>query len=127
MNPASGFLTINDITLAIGATATPYIVAFFTILAALVLKDMITSIAKGLSFKIGSKFIEGDHVMIDDEPAIIVKIGLLTSVFGVIKEDKTYCWRYVPNQNISKIKLEKVVMDKGIHDSEKGDKDKKCK
>jgi hypothetical protein len=56
-------------------------------------------------------FGEGDRVKIDDSDAIIVKIGLRQTVFSIIKEDGDYVWRYVPNEMISMLKLEKVIYD----------------
>ena len=103
---------VDDIYVTIGILAAPYIVAFITLVTALIVKDIVMSISKGLSFRFSPNFSEGDNVLLDGEPAIIVKIGLTTSVFGVMKDNKNYCWRYVPNQRISYIKLEKIIMRK---------------
>jgi hypothetical protein len=56
-------------------------------------------------------FGEGDRVKIDDADAIIVKIGWTQTVFSIIKGDGDYVWRYVPNEMISILKLEKVIYD----------------
>ena len=46
---------------------------------------------------------------------MIVKIGMTETVFGVTKSsgefDGDYVWRYVPNERISFLKLEKVIFD----------------
>ena len=47
-------------------------------------------------------------VLIDGKKAIIVKIGITQTVFGVYSPSG-YTWRYVPNERISWIKLEKIV------------------
>ena len=62
-----------------------------------------------------SQFKEGDKVILDGERALIVKIGLTTTVFGIEKFTGEfrgdYVWRYVPNERIDTLKLEKVVFD----------------
>jgi hypothetical protein len=47
-------------------------------------------------------------VILDGKDAIIVKIGATETVFGVYS-DRGYTWRYVPNERISSLKLEKVI------------------
>ena len=44
---------------------------------------------------------------------MIIKIGFTQTVFGVYSDDG-YTWRYIPNQKIDSIKLEKVV-DQDLH------------
>ena len=44
---------------------------------------------------------------------VIIKIGFTQTVFGVYSDDG-YTWRYIPNQKIDSIKLEKVV-DQDLH------------
>ena len=51
---------------------------------------------------------EGDKVLLDGNDAIIVKIGIRDTVFGVYSE-RGYTWRYVPNTRIPMLKLEKIV------------------
>ena len=58
-------------------------------------------------------FKEGDKVILDGQVAMIIKIGFTQTVFGVYSEDG-YTWRYIPNQKIDSIKLEKVV-DQDLH------------
>jgi hypothetical protein len=80
-------------------------------IVAIWIKDFITSASKGIAFYMNRAFGEGDRVKIDDADAIIVKIGLRQTVFSIIKDDGDYVWRYVPNEMISMLKLEKVIYD----------------
>lgn len=94
----------------------PYIVGVVGFLLALVIKDAAVDFAKGMAFKLGPDFNEGDQVIIDGEKAIIVKIGFRNTVFGIVKENDDYVWRYVQNTYIPRVKLEKVVRPKVIND-----------
>ena len=91
----------------------PWISVLISLLVAIWLKDYATSLAKGLKFKMNPAFNEGDEVLLDGEPAMIVKIGTVETVFGVYS-DRGYTWRYVPNERIPYIKLEKVI-NKNLH------------
>ena len=64
-------------------------------------------------FKMNRAFNEGDSVIIDGADAVIVRIGLTETVFGIYGE-KGYTWRYVPNERIPFLKLEKIV-NKDVH------------
>ena len=94
---------------------TPFIVALLMLVIALWFKDFATKIAKGLAFSLNKSFQEGDKVILDGERALIVKVGLTQTVFGITKSngewDGDYVWRYVPNERIPYLKLEKVVFD----------------
>ena len=66
-------------------------------------------------------FREGDKVILDGRDAIIVKIGISETVFGTYS-DRGYTWRFVPNEKIATLKLEKII-NSDLHmdtDSEKG-------
>ena len=91
----------------------PWISVLISLLVAIWMKDYATSLAKGLKFKMNPAFNEGDEVLLDGEPAMIVKIGTVETVFGVYSE-RGYTWRYVPNERIPYIKLEKVI-NKNLH------------
>lgn len=80
-------------------------------------KDYALQISKGLKFKLDPHFQEGDQVWLEDEPAVIVKIGLSSTVFGIVN-GRGYIWRFVPNESIFDMKLEKIVSDKIHYDSE---------
>ena len=87
----------------------PFVGMLLIIIISLMIKDFATKLSKGLAFSMNKQFKEGDHVLLDDESALIVKIGLVQTVFGVNKDSGDYIWRYVPNERISYLKLEKVV------------------
>jgi len=84
-----------------------------SVLGGLALKDYSVSFIKGLKFKLNSQFNEGDKVLLDGEQAMIIKIGMGTTVFGVYGRDG-YTWRYISNTKIESLKLEKIV-DKDLH------------
>ena len=91
----------------------PWITVLVSLIVAVWLKDYATSIAKGLKFKMNPAFNEGDEVLLDGELAMIVKIGTRETVFGVYSA-RGYTWRYVPNERIPYLKLEKVIK-KDLH------------
>ena len=91
----------------------PFISALLLLVITLWFKDFATKIAKGMAFKMNKSFNEGDTVILDGQDALIVKIGLTETVFGVYS-DKGYTWRYVPNERIPMLKLEKVI-NKDLH------------
>ena len=91
----------------------PWITVLVSLIVAVWLKDYATSLAKGLKFKMNPAFNEGDEVLLDGELAMIVKIGTRETVFGVYS-DRGYTWRYVPNERIPYLKLEKVIK-KDLH------------
>ena len=72
--------------------------------------------SKGSAFSFNKQLKEGDHVLLDGERALIVKIGLTQTVFGITKSngefDGDYVWRYVPNVRIDFLKLEKIIFDR---------------
>ena len=84
-----------------------------SVISGLALKDWSVSFIKGLNFKMNPQFKEGDKVKLDGEEAVVIKIGMTTSVFGVTAKDG-YTWRYVPNQRIDYLKVEKII-DKDLH------------
>ena len=91
----------------------PWIAILVSISAAFWFKDFATNLMQGLKFKMNPAFNEGDAVILNDEDAIIVKIGLRESVFGVYSK-KGYTWRYVQNDRLHLLKLEKIV-NKHLH------------
>ena len=84
-----------------------------TLIVGLSIRDAATSFIKGAKFRFNPAFSEGDKVLLDGNPALIVKIGLSETVFGVYGEEG-YTWRYVPNTRIEFLKLEKIV-DPDLH------------
>ena len=75
--------------------------------------------------KFDPAFNEGDEVLLDGELAMIVKIGARQTVFGVYSE-RGYTWRYVPNERIPYLKLEKVIK-KDLHIDSEEEKAEKLK
>ena len=71
----------------------------------------------------GWLIVEGDHVYLDGQLANIVKIGLSTTVFGIIN-GRGYVWRYVPNERIPTLKLEKII-NSDLHMDSMSEKAKK--
>ena len=99
-------ITLNDFYIE-------FIGAVLTLLVGLAMKDYAVNFTKGAFFRFFSPFDEGDKVILDGQPAMIIKIGFSQTVFGVYSDDG-YTWRYIPNQKIDNLKLEKVV-DSELH------------
>ena len=93
----------------------PWVAVLISAIIAFMLRDFVASLSKGLKFKMNSQFKEGDKVIIDGERGLIVKIGTSQTVFGITKAvgefEGDYVWRYVPNERIPFLKLEKVIWD----------------
>lgn len=106
-------LSANAVGFEVAEIITPFAVALIALVATMMFKDFATSLAKGLKFKLNRAFNEGDKVLLDDKDAIIVKIGISETVFGVYSE-RGYTWRFVPNERIQFLKLEKVI-NKDLH------------
>jgi hypothetical protein len=103
----------------------PWIGILVSLVIAIWFKDFATGLAKGLKFKMDPAFNEGDEVLLDGELAMIVKIGVRQTVFGVYS-DRGYTWRYVPNERIPFLKLEKVIK-KDLHVDTEQEKAQKVK
>lgn len=99
----------------------PFISMMLIVIIGLMIKDFGMKAAKGVAFAMNKSFQEGDKVILDGERALIVKIGLTQTVFGIIKDggayDGDYVWRYVPNERIPFLKLEKIVFDNAPHNN----------
>ena len=104
----SNILSANAVGLEITNLLMPFISALLLLVITLWFKDFATKIAKGMMFKMSRTFNEGDKVILDGNESVIVKIGLTETVFGVYG-DRGYGWRYVPNERIPMLKLEKVI------------------
>ena len=107
--------TPNAAALEITQCLLPYIGLVMIVIIGFMIKDFATKFSKGLAFQMNKQFQEGDHVLIDGERALIVKIGITQTVFGVTKShgdfDGDYVWRYVPNERIEFLKIEKIIFD----------------
>tara|TARA_B110001454_G_scaffold195697_1_gene198112 strand:- start:382 stop:843 length:462 start_codon:yes stop_codon:yes gene_type:complete len=86
----------------------PWIAILISLMVAFWLKDFTQNLMVGLKFRMNGAFNEGDKVVLDGNEAIIVKIGMRDTVFGVYS-DRGYTWRYVPNVRIPTLKLEKII------------------
>jgi small-conductance mechanosensitive channel len=102
-------MKLEDLSIQLADLATPFITVMLGIVVALLIKDYATNIAKGISFKYFGPFREGDHVILDNHKAVVVKIGLTITVFGCNDDERGYIWRYVPNNRIGTLKLGKII------------------
>lgn len=94
----------------------PFMTGAIALIVSLWLKDSAGKIVKGLSFKYLGQFKEGDEVILDGERALIVKIGFSITVFGIYRTNSNstkinHYWRYVPNERIPFLHIEKIVSD----------------
>ena len=113
--------SINDLSLDITNFIMPWIAILVSLIVAFWLKDFVSQFLTGLKFKWDPAFNEGDNVLLEGEDAMIVKIGVRQTVFGVYSE-KGYVWRYISNDRLKLHKLEKII-NKDLHldsDAEKG-------
>ena len=114
LSPSGAALEITEFIL-------PYIGMVLIVIFGFMLKDFATKMSKGIAFSMNKQFQEGDHVLIDGERALIVKIGLTQTVFGVTKSngefDGDHVWRYVPNERIEFLKLEKLIFNRAPVDN----------
>ena len=114
-------MDINTETIKLATLLGPWALILFSIVVTLWVKDFATGLAKGIKFQMNPAFREGDKVILDGRDAIIVKIGISETVFGIYS-DRGYTWRFVPNEKIATLKLEKII-NSDLHmdtDSEKG-------
>ena len=86
----------------------PWVGILISFIIAVWVKDIATGLAKGFKFQMNKAFNEGDKVLLEGDDAVIIKIGISETVFGVYS-DKGYIWRYVPNERIHTLKLEKII------------------
>ena len=100
----------------------PYIGMVLIVVFGFMFKDFATKLSKGIAFSMNKQFQEGDHVLLDGERALIVKIGITQTVFGVTKVggewDGDYIWRYVPNERIDSLKLERIIFNHKPNENE---------
>ena len=114
---------LNAQVLNFWTIAGPWAAVIGSIIVGMWIKDWATGFAKGARFRMSKSFNEGDKVILEGKPALIIKIGFTETVFGVYNDDG-YTWRYVQNERIPYLKLVKIV-DKDLHqdtDQEKAQK-----
>ena len=105
--------SLSNISIEFSQLILPYIGVMISIVFFLWFKDFAIGISKGLKFKIDPHFQEGDEVWLENEPAVILKIGMTQTIFGIVN-GRGYIWRFIDNEKIFEMKLEKMVSDK-IH------------
>ena len=108
---------ITNLSLEFSELILPYLGVMISIVFFLWFKDYATGIAKGLKFKIDPHFQEGDEIWLENEPAVILKIGMTQTIFGIIN-GRGYIWRFVDNESIFEMKLEKMITDKVHYDTQ---------
>ena len=108
---------ITNLSLEFSELILPYLGVMISIVFFLWFKDYATGIAKGLKFKIDPHFQEGDEVWLEDEPAVILKIGTSTTIFGIVN-GRGNVWRFIDNERIFEMKLEKIISDKIHYDTD---------
>lgn len=110
-------MNVEELTLATSLDITsflmPWIAVLISIISALLVKDWVTSFVKELKFKLNSAFNPGDIVILDDQEAVIISIGITRTVFEKV-DKRGIVWRYVPNERLTYLKLEKVIR-KDVH------------
>ena len=79
-----------------------------SIALALAFREWATSILRGLKFWFNKDFHHGEKVYLNDEPAVIISKGIRQTIFQTKNEDE-FLWRYIPNEKIANLKLEKVI------------------
>ena len=99
---------IDGESMTLATLLVPWIAILISLITALWLKDFAQNLMVGMKFRFNNAFNEGDKVLLDGHDALIVKIGIRDTVFGVYS-DKGYTWRYVPNVRIPMLKLEKII------------------
>ena len=100
---------IPEISIGLGVIA--WITTLLTIALGLAVKDLVTTAVSGFLFYLNKNFNEGDHVYVDGEHAVINKIGMRQTIFK-INNGRGETWRYVYNNKIQNMKLEKVITPK---------------
>ena len=99
---------IDGESMTLATLLVPWIAILISLVTAFWLKDFAQNLMVGMKFRFNNAFNEGDKVLLDGHDALIVKIGIRDTVFGVYS-DKGYTWRYVPNVRIPMLKLEKII------------------
>lgn len=73
-------------------------------------KDLAVNLVTGFTFWLNKAFNVGDEVYIDGAKAIIIRIGFRQTIFQ-IEDERGITWRYVWNDRIKFLKMEKVVRE----------------
>ena len=111
----------DQLGLELADVLAPWIAVLISLSAVFWFKDFAVNLMSGLKFKFNPAFNEGDHIILDNIDASLVRIGYRETVFGVYSE-KGYVWRFISNDRLKLHKLEKII-NKDLHldsDAEKG-------
>ena len=76
------------------------------------IKTELINLIKGIMFRFDKDFNEGDPILLENQKARIVKIGLIQSKVYVEKDGQT-TMRKFHNSDLSKLKMEKILMKHG--------------
>ena len=87
--------SLNTLTEDLTGLILPWVAILISAIIAFILKDFVSSFSKGIKFKFNPQFREGDKVILDGERALIVKIGMTETVFGVTKSSGEFDGEYV--------------------------------
>jgi len=92
----------------LSANAILWITAVIALSIGLIVKDILSNFTSGVMFYLNKTFNEGDHAYLDGQICIIVKIGLRFTVFE-FEKDGHKCWRYIANDRVKYLTLEKII------------------
>ncbi len=95
----------------------PLLAVSLALVFGMALRDWAMNLVLGMKFKIDQAWYEGAHCFIDNEPAIIVKIGMGETIFQ-IRNGRGVVWRHVSNERIKYLKIERVIERGGKHASD---------
>ena len=104
---------IDNISLDITNYMAPLLAVTLSLFIGLLIKDWATNLVSGLKFKFDPSFAEGDTCIVDGDRAVIVKIGIYETVFS-IHNGRGHVWRYVPNDRIKFLKIEKAIEEPNV-------------
>ena len=102
---------IDSLSLDFTAYFTPMIALLISLFIGLWIKDWLFNLMNGLKFKLDPSFNEGDRCIVDGDKAIIVKIGIYETVFSIFN-GRGHVWRYVSNERIKFLKIEKIIEER---------------
>lgn len=92
----------------LNALLMPFVSALIALVFTLWFKNLAEKIAKGLAFKMNGAFKQGEKVILDGQHSVIISIGITQTIFAS-QVDSDTVWRYVPNERIPWLKLEKII------------------
>lgn len=96
---------LNQLNLEVSFLITGWI----SIIAGLLIKDILGNLMYGLMFYFDKNFNEGDVIYLNGSKYIIVKNGIVNSVF---LNDKEQRWTYIRNNRLQYLQIEKDLNSK---------------